>query len=149
MYRQSHKFLTLLSVAVVSFALQGCFERYQTHGHKVDPDRLTEVQIGQSNMAEVRDILGPPTNSGSFDRKSMYYIFQFTEHKAFLNPKVLERQIVRVDFDDNEIVKDIKIVDEQQGKHLELVERETPTSGKNLNVFQQMLGNVGKFRKEK
>ena len=36
-------------------------------------------------------------------------------------------------------------LDENAGTQVELVERTTPTAGRDLNFIEQMLGNVGRF----
>ena len=121
--------------------------RHRSHGHKIDTDLLSDITVGEDTADDVRELLGPPTNIGNFDRHAMYYIFQFTEQKAFFDPKVLERQIIRVDLDDQEVVQGIKTLSEKDGREIEVAERESPTVGKDLNFLQEIMGNVGRFRK--
>ena len=42
-------------------------------------------------------------------------------------------------------VRDIKQYELKDGKEVDMVARKTPTSGKELTVLEQILGNVGKF----
>lgn len=39
-------------------------------------------------------------------------------------------------------------MDKSAGRELDIVDRETPTPGKDESILQQMLGNLGRFRKQ-
>ena len=50
-----------------------------------------------------------------------------------------------VKFDEAGTVADVRELDQNAGKEVELVERTTPTAGRDMNFIEQMLGNVGRF----
>ena len=91
------------------------------------------------------DILGTPTSVGTFDQNVWYYIGQKTEKVAFFQPSVMERRVVVVHFDDSGVVKEMKQLDASDGQEVEIVDRSTPTAGRELSFLEQMLGNVGRF----
>lgn len=64
---------------------------------------------------------------------------------AFFRPDTVERKIVVVKFDEAGTVADVHQLDQNAGQEVELVERTTPTAGRDLNFIEQMLGNVGRF----
>lgn len=67
---------------------------------------------------------------------------------AYRATEELERQVVAISFTPQGVVKDIQIMDKSAGRELDIVDRETPTPGKDESILQQMLGNLGRFRKQ-
>ncbi len=74
-----------------------------------------------------------------------YYIGERTETLAFFDSKLLERKILVIKFDRRGVVETVTHYDASAGKKVELVERVTPTKGKELGVLEQIIGNVGRF----
>ncbi|HLS68977.1 MAG TPA: outer membrane protein assembly factor BamE, partial [Kiloniellales bacterium] len=74
-----------------------------------------------------------------------YYIGQRTERVAFFKPDVTERQVVEIMFDETDRVSEMKVIGLEEGQEVELVERVTPTEGRDLTILQQFLGNLGRF----
>jgi outer membrane protein assembly factor BamE (lipoprotein component of BamABCDE complex) len=89
-------------------------------------------------------ILGSPSTMATFTDHAWYYIGQRTEDYAFYRPKVIERQVVVVRFDDDGLVSEVKRLDKDDGKPIEMVDRTTPTVGRDLSLMQQIFGNLGK-----
>jgi outer membrane protein assembly factor BamE (lipoprotein component of BamABCDE complex) len=58
---------------------------------------------------------------------------------------VVERRVLIVRFDQAGVVREIKKLDETNGQDVEMVDRSTPTAGREMTFFEQMLGNVGRF----
>ena len=53
-----------------------------------------------------------------------------------------ERRVVAVQFDDDQIVRDVSVYGIEDGRPVELVSRTTETFGNELSVVQQILGNL-------
>ena len=64
---------------------------------------------------------------------------------SFLAPKILKRRALKIRFNYEGIVKEIKEVDSTKLVEIEHIKRTTPTTGKELTVIQQIIGNVGRF----
>ncbi|MEQ8964624.1 MAG: outer membrane protein assembly factor BamE [Azospirillaceae bacterium] len=123
----------------------GCTQQVATRGNLVEDRRLEQVAAGQSTQDEVRSILGPPTSVATFDETVWYYIGQRTRQRAFLAPSVTERRVVRIAFDDTGRVAELEELDLEDARDVELVERETPTRGREIGILEQFLGNLGRF----
>ena len=136
---------TLAGAACLLFLAAGCTSTIDTRGHMVDPDILAEVKPGQTSRAEVQQLLGSPSATPTFDSDSWYYIGRRTETVAFFDPKVIEQQVVVVNFDANGTVSEVKRLDAEDGQAIQVVERETPTAGRKLGLLQQLFGNLGRF----
>lgn len=136
---------TLCAIAVLGLAVSACSPVVATRGNLTDPDRLAEIEAGKSRREDVAGVLGTPTSTGTFDQNVWYYIGQKTEKVAFFKPEVTERRVVIVRFDDAGVVREIKQLDETNGQDIEMVDRATPTAGREMTFIEQMLGNVGRF----
>ena len=68
-----------------------------------------------------------------------------TSRFAFLDPEILERNVLVVRFDERGIVQRVEHLDKNDGREVQIVDRKTPTRGKELTVIEQLLGNVGRF----
>ena len=135
----------LCAFAFLGLAVSACSPSVATRGNLTDPDRLAEIKAGQTRRDDVAGILGTPTSVGTFDPNVWYYIGQKTEKIAFFQPSVLERRVVIVHFDDAGVVSEIKQLDESNAQDIEVVDRTTPTAGREMGFLEQMLGNVGRF----
>jgi len=135
----------ILAVALLGLAATACAPTVATRGNMADPEVVAAIKAGSSTRDQVASLLGTPTSVGTFDPNVWYYIGQKTEKTAFFKPEVLERRVVVVHFDDAGVVTDLKQLDASQGQNVEMVERTTPTRGREMGFLEQMIGNFGRF----
>jgi outer membrane protein assembly factor BamE (lipoprotein component of BamABCDE complex) len=93
----------------------------------------------------VAEVLGTPSTISAFGDPTWYYVSYRTETVAFFSPKEVERTVLAIDFDERGTVKGVRTLGLEDGQAVSFAERETPTAGKELNLLQQFLGNVGRF----
>lgn len=67
---------------------------------------------------------------------------------GIFDPKVVDKKVVVVAFNQDGIVDTIEEIKADQ-INVPTVRRKTPTSGNEITVLQQLVGNVGRFNKEK
>lgn len=136
----------LTCAAVAALLLPACTPTKAVRGNMVEDFRLTEVQKGVDTESDILRKLGSPTTKAPFDDKVWYYMGQETEKRGILDPEVKKERVVIIAFDDSGTVMDIQDV---QGRRNEIpyVRRKTPTTGNEITVMQQLLGNMGKFNK--
>ncbi len=126
-----------------ALAVAGCAPEINVRGHVPNPDSLAQIKPGQQTRDQVLDLLGSPSSVGTFEDTRWYYISRRTEHLAFYEPEVMEAQVVMVEFDTAGFVKQVAHLPDEDIREIELVERETPTKGRELGFLQQILGNIG------
>ncbi len=134
-----------LCAAALALAVLGCAPRMDTRGNLPDPEVLADIKPGKNSRDEVAEILGSPSSIAAFDDETWYYISKRTETLAFFEPEINDRRVVVIRFDDQGIVSDIKFLGLEDGRVVNLVERETPTAGNEVTFLQQIFGNVGRF----
>jgi outer membrane protein assembly factor BamE (lipoprotein component of BamABCDE complex) len=129
-------------------ALAACTGRVDTRGNLADPEVVSQITPGESTRGTVEDLLGSPTTVATFNDSTWYYIGRKTERFAFFEAEVLEQQVVAIHFDQAGTVDDVKVYGPDDAREIELVDRTTPTAGKELTVLQQLFGNLGRFNTE-
>jgi len=137
------------SVATAAFCMGivACTPRLDTRGYQFDPDTLSQIVPGTHTQDDVAEILGSPSSTAVLDSETWYYIGNQTETFAFFEPKVTERQVVTIVFGNDGVVSTIDAIGLDRGRKFDFVERETPTTGSQLTLLDQLLGNLGRFNK--
>jgi outer membrane protein assembly factor BamE (lipoprotein component of BamABCDE complex) len=140
--RKSPKLLAALPVFGL---LAACSPTLETHGHLPDPEIVGSVRIGMSNREQVTAMLGTPSAISTFDNGSWYYVGSRTSWFAFLEPEILERTVLVIRFDKDGIVRQVERLSKEDGRDVQIVERKTPTRGRELTILEQLIGNLGRF----
>ncbi len=139
----------LTAAALLAFGLSACAEdietRIDTRGNWPRESQLESIKPGQQTRAQVAELLGFPSSISTFDDNTWYYISQVTVRQLFFRPKVVGQQVVVVSFDEKGRVGTVDRLSLEQAKEIQIVERTTPTTGEDLTIMQQLLGNIGRF----
>ncbi len=133
-----------LLVTVSTAMIAGCTPTQSNRGNLVEDFRIAEVTPGISTRTNVLKSLGSPTTTAPFDDNVWYYIGQKMEKRGIFDPEVVDEKVVVVAFDDQGIVQTLQEVDNNR-LEVPTVDRKTPTSGNEVTLLEQLLGNVGKF----
>tara|TARA_B100000459_G_C8565609_1_gene196102 strand:- start:277 stop:738 length:462 start_codon:yes stop_codon:yes gene_type:complete len=131
----------------VTVAAAGCAPRSANRGNIPAPSQLEKLQVGKHSKEYVRTLLGTPSTVGTFDKEVWYYIGRRTEKWAFFDESVIQQQVVAVYFDPTGTVEHIQKYDKNDSREIDLVEGKTPTSGRELGIFEQIIGNLGRFNR--
>ena len=146
-YFYSKRLSFILAAGVVVLALSACESRLDTRGNLLDPELVVEITPGEQTRDEVAAILGSPSSITPFGSDTWYYISPRTETFAFLAPKVTERKILVVKFDKDGKVAKVNTVGLEAGQVINPIQRKTMTHGNKMTVIEQMVGNLGRFKK--
>ncbi len=140
--------LIISALLLSAAALGACTPTQATRGNIVEDYRMKEIVPGVSTRTNVLKSLGSPTTQAPFDENIWYYIGQKTEKRGIFDPKVVDKKVVVVAFNQDGIVDTIEQVDADM-IDVPHVRRKTPTSGNEITVMEQLIGNVGRFNKPK
>ena len=134
-----------LAVIAGSLVIAGCNPTLRTHGFRYTNNEAPELVPGEDDQASVLAQLGSPSTRGVFETDTWYYISATREELSYLRPTTRERRVFAVRFDDEGVVSEIEEYGLDDGRVVALVERETPTRGRELTLLEQLLGNVGRL----
>lgn len=131
-------------VLVAALGFSGCAPTYVNHGFAPQIAELDALEAGVDTRGSVLRKLGRPSSTGAFDSEIWYYVASRTEKFAFYQPKVVDRTVAVVRFDEGGLVTQVNRYGLEDGKVVDLVTATTPTYGRELTVLQQLFSNVGK-----
>lgn len=137
-------FSSALLSGLLLLSLAACAPTIAKRGTFFEPEDVAAIQVGVSTRANVLDRLGSPTQVGTFDDKTWYYVGQTTEQTAFFDPKIVERRGVVIVFNDEGIVSSLDPITPEDEQSVHPVSRRTPTYGHETTVLEQLLGNIGR-----
>ena len=138
-------FRLMLIVTVAILVTVGCEPRIDVRGNVPDPDLLADIEIGHINKEQVIALIGSPSSISPLSSNTWYYVRERTETVAFFEPEVKERKILVIVFDKNGVAEKVKLYGLEDARKIEIVERVTPTAGKEFTILKQLFGNIGRF----
>jgi outer membrane protein assembly factor BamE (lipoprotein component of BamABCDE complex) len=138
-----------LPALVLASALLGACSFFDApvvqRGNRVTADQLREITPGVQTKADVRAVLGSPTQSGMFGDDEWYYISSSTRQRPGRQLVVRDQQTVVVEFDRAGVVRRVRTLGDEDARPVEMVARETPVPGNERTFLQALFGNVGRF----
>ena len=134
-----------LTLAALLTLAAACSPIKETRGYVPDDVLLGELRPGVHDKNSVASLLGSPSSVATFDSATWYYITRQTEQLAFFAEEVVDQQVVAVDFDDKGVLAGVRRFTLDDANEVQLVERHTPSRGKELTLLQQIFGNIGRF----
>ena len=148
MPKPGHRARLAAAVAGLALTLAACAPMVDQRGNLPDPTKLASIQPGVTTKEAVSKLLGTPSSISTFNDKTWYYISRRTEQTAFFAPQVTDQLVVAVAFDDSGVVRDVERHDLADGRPIDPSTRVTPSAGRELGFFEQLIGNLGRFNTE-
>jgi len=133
------------AVGSLLFALSSCAASERVDGQLPNPEKLSAVEVGVHPRDDVATLIGSPSTTPPFDDDSWYYVKRVTQKVAFFEPVLMDQKIVAIVFDKKGTVAKIDFYHEEDGHEITMVERLTPTQGRKLSVWEQLLSNFGRM----
>ena len=137
-----------LGIAAAGIVLSGCTtasltpSETLTQVYVIDEQALELVPVG-SSREQVLLALGSPSTTATFDTEVFYYISQKRVRPvAFMNPKIVDQQVMAVYFNDEGRVDNIAHYGLKDGKVFDFVSRTTPTGGKDQSFVGQLFSGL-------
>ena len=134
-----------VGLGLLASTLAACDSEVRTRGHVVEDRHLATLAVGSTTAEEVLLTLGTPSTVAPFDERTWYYIGQTEAQTAFFRPEVLDRRVVVVRFDQAGVLSELGERTLDDAERIAIVERETPSLGREMTFLEQMLGNIGRF----
>ncbi|MBI6629805.1 outer membrane protein assembly factor BamE [Pontibaca salina] len=133
----------LAGLALLS--LTACSAVYRNHGYVPTATELSQVTVGKDTRATVVETIGAPTANGVLDDSGFYYISSRLRHFGPMEPKVVDRQLVAISFNNSGVVQNIERFGLEDGRAVPLERRVTSSSVEDKTFLRQLLGNLGRF----
>ena len=130
-------------IGLALLALDSCSPQLRNHGYVPDETELATLVVGVDTRAEVDEAFGVPVMSGMQDAGGYYYINTRVRHITYNEPVVIERNVVAISFDDEDVLTNIGRYSLKDGKVITLSRRVTKGGDVHKGVLRQLFANIG------
>lgn len=130
-------------------AIAACDPKVANRGYVADRVIKEEIVAGRDSKDDVTGLLGSPSSISTYGAETWYYITSRQETVAFFAPEVVSQDVVRITFDGSGIVSSVETYNLSNSEDISISKRVTPTEGHELGFMEQLLGNIGRFNKDK
>ena len=133
---------TGVALALSLFAAAGCAPTTQVHGYMPPPEDIARIRPGFDDTGSVEEILGRPSSNGVLRDSAWYYVQTRVESFTYNPPRVVDRTVLAVNFDQRGVVRDVRRYGLEDGRIIDLEDRTTETGGREMGVLEQLFGNI-------
>ena len=123
-------------------AAAGCAPTTQVHGYMPPPEDIARIRPGFDDTGSVEEILGRPSSGGVLRDSAWYYVQSRVENFTYNPPRVVDRTVLAVNFDQRGVVRGIERYGLEHGRIVNLETRTTETGGREMGVLEQLFGNI-------
>lgn len=131
--------ITLVLLGVLS----ACVATFRNHGFAPTDAELEQLVVGVDTRGTVEEVIGTPSATGVMNESGWFYISTRIRHYAYEEPKVIERQVVVISFDDEDVLENVERFGLEDGRVITLSRRVTDLPVKGPGILRQLLGNIG------
>lgn len=144
------KLLAYFGIIAIGINVGACADTDQRGYYFTRMEEVEEkIAEGVTTQDEVKKLLGSPTTQSTFGEPTWYYIGGKSQNVAFFKPDVIDNQVLAITFDHNGVVQEVNKLGKDSMRTVNVVNRSTPTQGKNLSALEQILNNIGRFEDRK
>lgn len=137
----------ILAASLLALPLGACLSpSTDFHGYIADEAQPEAIAPGEDTRSSVLAQLGSPSTKSLFDENTWIYSTYTQERFAFYKPKTASRKIVAIQFGTDDKVEEVLAYDAEDGEVFSYAQRETPTRGRELGLWEQLFGTVGVVR---
>lgn len=131
----------LLGIAFVA----ACTPIYSNHGYLPTEEDVDEIMVGLDTRETVGAIVGQPGTAGLLTEDAWYYVQSRFEQSGIREKKEVEREVLRISFDDKGVVENIERFGLEEGRVVVLSRRVTTSNTQGIGFLKQLLGGVGQI----
>ena len=111
---------SIFVIPLFLITLLSCQPRITKHGNFINLENIQLIKKNKLNKSEVIEIFGEPTLKSTFSDNVWYYITLVQHEKAYFEIKNLENNILAITFNDNQLVKNYKILTEDDASEINI-----------------------------
>ena len=135
----------MLALVLVMATLAACGGQYRNHGYMPLAEVVDALIVGVDTRDSIIEVMGVPTTGGVLTEEAMYYVRSRVHHKGYVKPNEIQRDVLVLSFDKNQILRNVERFGIEKGKLIRLEHRVTEAPGGDRSVLQQIIGSIGGF----
>ena len=125
--------------------LAACGGQYRNHGYIPLAEDVDALIVGVDTRDSIIEVMGVPTTGGVLTEEAMYYVRSRVHHKGYVKPNEIQRDVLVLSFDKNQILRNVERFGIEKGKLIRLEHRVTEAPGGDRSILQQIIGSIGGF----
>ena len=135
----------MLALVLVMATSAACGGQYRNHGYMPLAEDVDALIVGVDTRDSIIEVMGVPTTGGVLTDEAMYYVRSRVHHKGYVKPNEIQRDVLVLSFDKNQILRNVERFGIEKGKLIRLEHRVTEAPGGDRSVLQQIIGSIGGF----
>ncbi|MFZ9020204.1 MAG: outer membrane protein assembly factor BamE [Paracoccaceae bacterium] len=135
----------MLALVLVMATLAACGGQYRNHGYMPLAEDVDALIVGVDTRDSIIEVMGVPTTGGVLTEEAMYYVRSRVHHTGYVKPNEIQRDVLVLSFDKNQILRNVERFGIEKGKLIRLEHRVTEAPGGDRSVLQQIIGSIGGF----
>lgn len=135
----------IAGVVLLLVASSACSRIEKFHGYAPTQEDLNAVSVGQTTKDDVLSRFGPPTSRGVLANNAVYYVSSQFDHYGAFAPEEVDRQVVVIRFDSNDVTRNVERYTLQDGQVVSLDRRVTDDGIADVTFIGQLLGSLGRI----
>ena len=139
------QFCKKLTLVLVMATLAACGGQYRNHGYMPLAEDVDALIVGVDTRDSIIEVMGVPTTGGVLTEEAMYYVRSRVHHKGYVKPNEIQRDVLVLSFNKNQILRNVERFGIEKGKLIRLEHRVTEAPGGDRSVLQQIIGSIGGF----
>ena len=137
---------TALSIAAAAaLALSACSPILRQHGYVPPEEDLQLVTVGVDTRESVEALVGRPSSSGVLADGGFYYVSSTQRIFGPMQPKVVDREVVAISFDEAGLVSNVERFGLERGVVVPLSRRVTDSGSADPGFLSQIFRNLGRI----
>ncbi|MCB1331507.1 MAG: outer membrane protein assembly factor BamE [Maritimibacter sp.] len=123
-------------------AVASCSPVFTYHGFVPTDEDLQEIEVGLDTRTTVASIIGKPGASGLLAESGWYYVRSEFEHAPVRGPQEIDREVVAISFDENNVVANVERFGLERGEVVVLSRRVTDSNIAGVSFLGQLFGST-------
>ena len=132
-------------LVLVLAAASGCAQLDRYNGFIPPAEELATLTVGSTTKDEVISLFGPPASERALQNNTIYYASSQFRYFGPLAPEEVDRQVLAIDFDSSDRVRNISRYTLEDGRVVVLDRRVTDDGINDVTFLSQLLGSFGRI----
>jgi len=139
------KTVKLAGIAAALAVVSGCAQMDRYNGFIPPQEELATLNVGTTTKDEVISLFGPPASERALENNTIYYTSSQFRYFGPLAPEEVDRQVLAIDFDANDRLRNVSRYTLEDGRVIVLDRRVTEDGINDVTFLGQLLGSFGRI----
>jgi len=139
------KAIARTTLAVCVLILAGCSPSVTVHGYVPTEEEIASIEPGVDTILSIEERMGRPASTALVSGDEWYYVQTTMEQLTYNPPKITDRVVLAIAFDDDGVVSEVSRYGLNDGQAVPLSTRITRTGGQRRNVLLAIFGGLLNF----